>query len=84
MRFYCPVGQCANLRPSPEGIPYRREIAVRMVEGGRSMNKPIEEMTLAELAEWVKMTCLMFGASPATAYKVAGTFVEGLERTGRK
>ena len=48
------------------------------------MTKPIEEMTLAEIAEWVKMTCLMFGASPATAYICAGLFVEGLEITGRK
>lgn len=48
------------------------------------MTKPIEQMTLAEIAEWVKVTCLMFGASPATAYKVAGLFVEGLERGGRR
>ena len=46
--------------------------------------KPIEEMTLTEIAEWVKTTCLMFGTSPTTAYICAGTFVEGLERTGRK
>lgn len=31
------------------------------------------------LAEWVVTTCLMFGASVGTAYKVAGLFIEGLE-----
>ena len=48
------------------------------------MNKPIEEMTLTEIAEWVKMTCLMFGASESTAYICAGLFVQGLEKTGRR
>lgn len=42
--------------------------------------KKIEEMTLEEIADWVCKTCLMFGTSPATAYKVAGTFVAGLEK----
>lgn len=41
--------------------------------------KRIEEMSMQETAEWVCQTCLMLGASPATAYKVAGIFVEGLE-----
>lgn len=32
------------------------------------------------MAEWVKSTCLTFGASVATAYQVAGLFVDGLGR----
>lgn len=31
-----------------------------------------------ELAEWVVQTCLMFGTTVATAYKVAGLFLEAL------
>lgn len=31
-----------------------------------------------EIAEWVVETCLTFGATTYTAYKVAGLFVEGL------
>ena len=42
--------------------------------------KKLDEMTLEEIAEWVCNTCLMFGASTSTAYKVAATFVEGLEK----
>lgn len=45
----------------------------------KSMCKKVEEMTLEELAEWICKTCLLFGASPSTAYKVASVFVEGLE-----
>ena len=30
-------------------------------------------------AEWVVATCLHFGASPATAYKVAGLFLDAIE-----
>lgn len=40
--------------------------------------KKIEDMTLEEIADWIVKTCLMFGAHPATAYKVAGAFVAGL------
>jgi hypothetical protein len=32
------------------------------------------------LAEWVKNTCLMFGATLATAYQVAGLFVAALHQ----
>lgn len=31
-----------------------------------------------EIAEWVVRTCLLFGASVATAYSVASVFVAGL------
>ncbi len=34
-------------------------------------------MSDKELAEWVVATCLMFGASVATAYQIAGLFVQG-------
>lgn len=43
---------------------------------------PNEEIKI--LAEWVKDTCLLFGASPATAYTVAGTFANGLEKSLRE
>lgn len=38
------------------------------------LTKPSEK----EMAEWVVKTCLLFGASIKTAYKVAGLFVEGI------
>jgi len=41
--------------------------------------KKIEEMSLDEIAEWVRDTCLMFGASTSTAYQVAAVFIRGLE-----
>lgn len=31
------------------------------------------------LAEWVKDTCLLFGTTTETAYKVAAMFIEGLK-----
>jgi hypothetical protein len=37
-------------------------------------------MTNKELADWVVATCLIFGASVATAYQVAGLFVEAVRR----
>lgn len=48
------------------------------------MTKKIEEMDLQEIADWICKTCLLFGASPSTAYKVAGAFVEGLEKPKRE
>lgn len=39
---------------------------------------------LIQLAEYVKDTCLLFGASPYTTYTVAGLFVQGLEREWTK
>lgn len=41
------------------------------------------EVALAEIATWVKDTCLMFGCHPGTAYLVAGEFVKGLEKQYR-
>jgi hypothetical protein len=32
-----------------------------------------------QLAEWVVTTCLMFGATVATAYQVAGLFMQALD-----
>ena len=34
---------------------------------------------LDELGEWAKSLCLIFSASPSTAYRVAALFVEGIE-----
>lgn len=42
--------------------------------------KKIEDMTLEEIGDWVYQTCLIFGTHPATAHKVAGFFVEGLQK----
>ena len=35
-------------------------------------------MSDKELADWVVATCLIFGATVATAYQVAGLFVRGV------
>lgn len=37
-------------------------------------------LTEREVAEWVVNTCVTFGASVHTAYKVAGLFIEGIAR----
>lgn len=37
-------------------------------------------MSDRQIAEWVVNTCLVYGASEATAYQVAGLFLEGLHR----
>lgn len=42
--------------------------------------KTLESMTLEELGDWLVQTCLIFGAQTSTAYKVAGTFIAGVER----
>lgn len=47
------------------------------------MPKPIESMTLEELGDWLVQTCLMFGASTSTAYKVSGTLIAGVEQMRR-
>lgn len=31
------------------------------------------------IAEWLVNTCLLFGSTVGTAYKVAGLFIEGIE-----
>lgn len=44
-------------------------------------------MDAAELekwATWVVATCLTFGSSVSTAYKVAGLFIEGLEQVNER
>lgn len=40
------------------------------------------EYALHELGDWVVETCLLFGASATTAYKVAALMVEGIDREG--
>lgn len=40
----------------------------------------LDTAELNKWAKWVVETCLTFGTSVSTAYKVAGLFVEGLER----
>lgn len=46
----------------------------------RRLNEPaFRNKALADVGEWVAGTCLLVGASPATAYQVAATFVVGLE-----
>lgn len=41
-----------------------------------------DPVTDADLAEWVKDTCLLFGTTVETAYKVAALFIEGLKNSG--
>lgn len=36
-------------------------------------------VTKKRLAEWIVETCLLFGTTTETAYKVAAVFIEGLE-----
>lgn len=38
----------------------------------------MSDQELKELGDWVITTCLMFGASLATAYAVAGHFIAGV------
>ena len=35
-------------------------------------------MSDREIAEWVVQTCLVYGATEATAYQAAGLFLKGL------
>lgn len=47
--------------------------------------RPINELsTSKDIAEWVVRTCEMFGTTIATAYRVAGLFVQGLNRDDKK
>ena len=41
-------------------------------------------MSDRDICEWVVNTCLSFGTSLATAYKVAGLFIEGLRAEGQR
>lgn len=34
-----------------------------------------------EWAEWIVQTCLMFGTTVATAYQVAGLFIDAIQPT---
>lgn len=45
-----------------------------------------EPVTLddAAWAEWVKDTCLLFGTTVETAYRVAAMFIEGLKHESEK
>ncbi|HEU4731733.1 MAG TPA: hypothetical protein VFT22_27745 [Kofleriaceae bacterium] len=36
-----------------------------------------------EIADWIVETCLTFGASVTTAYRVAALFLEALENEGK-
>lgn len=45
------------------------------------MEKLSRQLNDQELAQWVVQTCLMFGATVATAYQVAGLFVAGVRPT---
>jgi hypothetical protein len=36
-----------------------------------------------EIADWIVDTCLTFGTSVVTAYKVAALFIEALENEGK-
>jgi hypothetical protein len=55
-------------------IPIRNDIQQRL------RDPKTRDAALFEVAEWVKNTGLFFSASAATAYKVAATFVEGLDK----
>ena len=35
---------------------------------------------ILQFAEWITYTCLIFGCQVSTAFKVAGTLAEGLEK----
>lgn len=39
-------------------------------------------MSDQQLADWVVATCMMFGATVATAYQVAGLFVAAVRKAG--
>ncbi len=41
-------------------------------------NVATRERALDEIGQWAKDTCLMFGATPATAYQVAWLLTEGI------
>lgn len=42
--------------------------------------EPLTREHLARIAQWALDTCLMFGSCVSTAYLVAGTLAQGLER----
>lgn len=40
------------------------------------------EYVLRDVGAWVVQTCLLFGTSATTAYKIAALMVEGIEQEG--
>jgi hypothetical protein len=48
-----------------------------------SNNEPLPSTERA-LAEWIKDTCLLFGTTVETAYRVAALFIEGLKHNLEK
>lgn len=46
----------------------------------QKLNDPEQRnQALAEIGEWVKDTCLLFGASPDVAFQVTAIFLRGLK-----
>jgi hypothetical protein len=41
---------------------------------------PLTTLQNTSIADWIVITCLRFGASIPTAYRVAALFVEGIDR----
>lgn len=73
----------AHTKPTPArcGCFVRPKLMVRAIKPLTPPSlTPDERATLAQHGEWVAHMCLAFGASVATAYKVAGYFVEGVEK----
>jgi hypothetical protein len=46
----------------------------------RLRNLATRNDALLEIGEWAKNTCVLFGTSPQTAYRIAAYFVEGIAR----
>jgi hypothetical protein len=53
--------------------------AVETITRTKLMKNDMDER-LSWIAEWMVQTCLLFGASPETAYLVAGHFIAGLRQ----
>lgn len=66
-------------RTTPKGEQYLRGLQSDDIKT-RLANPTTRKQALDDLAIWVKDTALFFGCSTATAYKVAGVFVEGIEK----
>lgn len=43
-------------------------------------DRPQPALDVAAIGGWVVSTCLLFGASPVTAYWCAAYFIDGLQR----
>lgn len=66
-------------RATPKGKQYIRLNQIEDIKQ-RLNNPTTRKQALLDTGEWAKETALYFGASPTTAYKIAATFVEGLEK----